>query len=53
MFEDEIGGVWIIMESQSVGHPNKNMKMSSASNFRDPGGHIVDVVVDPNLIRLD
>jgi hypothetical protein len=44
MFEDEIGGVRIIMESQSVGHPNEDMKMSSAPNFRAPGGHIVDVV---------
>ena len=44
MFEDEIGGVRIISESQSVEHPNEDMKMSSAPNFRAPGGHIVDVV---------
>ena len=44
MFEDEIGGVRIISESQSVVHPNEDMKMSSAPNFRAPGGHIVDVV---------
>ena len=44
MFEDEIGGVRIIMESQSGRHPNEGMKMSSAPNFRAPGGHIVDVV---------
>ena len=44
MFEDEIGGVQIIIESQSVRHPNKDMKMSSTPNFRAPGGHIVDVV---------
>ena len=45
MFEDEIGGVRIIIESQSVRHPNEDMKMSSAPNFRAPRGHIVDVVV--------
>ena len=44
MFEDEIGGVRIIMESQSGRHPNEDMKMSSAPNFRAPRGHIVDVV---------
>ena len=44
MFEDKIGGVRIIMEFQSVRHPNEDMKMSSAPNFRAPGGHIVDVV---------
>ena len=44
MFEDEIGGVWIISESQSLGHPNEDMKMSSAPNFRAAGGHILDVV---------
>ena len=44
MFEDEIGGVRIIMESQSGRHPNEDMKMSSAPNFRAPGDHIVDVV---------
>ncbi len=44
MFEDEIGGVRIIIESQSVRHSNEDMKMTSAPNFRAPGGHIVDVV---------
>ena len=44
MFEDKIGGVRIIMEFQSVWHPDEDMKMSSAPNFRAPGGHIVDVV---------
>ncbi len=44
MFEDEIGGVRIIIVSQSGGHPNEDMKISSAPNFRAPGGHIVDVV---------
>jgi hypothetical protein len=44
MFEDKIGGVQIIMESQSGGHRNEGMKMSSAPNFRAPGGHIFDVV---------
>ena len=38
MFEDEIGGVRIIIESQSGGHPNEDMKMSSAPKFRAPGG---------------
>ncbi len=41
MFEDEIGGVRIITESQLGGH---HMKMSSAPSFRAPGGHIFDVV---------
>ena len=44
MFEDEIGGVRIIIESQLGGHPNEDMKMSSAPSFRAPGGHIFDVV---------
>ena len=44
MFEDEIGGVRIIMEAQSGGHPIDDMKMSSAPSFRALGGHIFDVV---------
>ena len=44
IFEDEIGGVRIIIESQSGGLPNEDMKMSSAPSFRAPGGHIFDVV---------
>ncbi len=48
MFEDEIGGVRIIIESQSGGRPNKDMKMSSAPSFGAPGGHIFDVVVSVN-----
>ena len=44
MFEDEIGGVRIIMESQSGRYPNEDMKMSYAPSFRAPGGHIFDVV---------
>jgi hypothetical protein len=44
MFEDEIGGVRIIMESQSGKHPIDDMKMSSAPSFRAPGGDIFDVV---------
>ncbi len=40
IFEDEIGGVRIIIESQSGGLPNEDMKMSSAPSFRAPGGHI-------------
>ena len=44
MFEDEIGGMRIIIESQSVKHPNEGMKMSSAPSFGAPGGHIFDVV---------
>ena len=43
MFEDEIGGVRLIMESQSGGHPNEGIKMSSASSFGAPGGHIFAV----------
>jgi hypothetical protein len=41
MFEDEIGGVRIIMEPQLGGHPNEDMKMSSATSFRAPGGDIL------------
>ena len=44
MFEDKIGGVRIIMEFQSVRHPNEDMKMSYAPSCRAPGGHIFDVV---------
>jgi hypothetical protein len=44
MFEDEIGGVWIIMKSQSGRRPNDDMKMSSVPSFGAPGGHIFDVV---------
>jgi hypothetical protein len=44
MLEDEIGSVRIIMESQSGRHPNEYMKMSSASSFGAPGGHIFAVV---------
>ncbi len=44
MFEVEIGGVRIIIESQSWGRPNNDMKMSSAPSFGAPGGHIFDVV---------
>ncbi len=44
MFEDIIGGVRIIMDSQSGEHPNEDMKMSSAPSFRAPGGHSFDVV---------
>jgi hypothetical protein len=45
MFEDEIGGVRIIIEDQSRGRPNEDMKMSSAPSFGASGGHnIFDVV---------
>jgi hypothetical protein len=44
MFEDEIGGVRIIMESQSGGHPNQDMKISSAPSYRAQGDNIFDVV---------
>ncbi len=37
MFENEFGGVWIIIDCQSGWRPNEDMKMS-------PGGHIFDVV---------
>jgi hypothetical protein len=45
MFEVEIGGVRIIIESQSWGRPNEDMKMSSAPSFGAPGGHIFEVAV--------
>jgi hypothetical protein len=44
MFEDEIGGVRIIIDCQSRWRPNEDMKMSSAPSFGAPGGHIFDVV---------
>jgi hypothetical protein len=44
MFEVEIGGVRIIVESQSGGRPNEDMHMSSAPSFGVPGGHIFVVV---------
>jgi hypothetical protein len=44
MFEVEKGGVRIIIVSQSGGRPNGHMKMSSASSFGAPGGHIFAVV---------
>ena len=34
------------MESQLGWHPNKDMKMSYAPNFRASGGHIFDVVAE-------
>ena len=44
IFEGEIGGERITIESKSGGRPNEDMKMSSASSFGAPGGHIFDVV---------
>jgi hypothetical protein len=44
MFEVELGGVRIIIVSQSGGRPNGHMKMSSTPSFGAPGGHIFDVV---------
>ena len=44
MFEDEIGGVRIIIESRSGGRPNEEMKTSFATSFGAPGGYIFDVV---------
>jgi hypothetical protein len=44
MFEDETGGVRIIIESLSGGRPNEDMKMSSAPSFGAPGGPNFDVV---------
>ncbi len=44
IFEDEIGGVRITIESQWGGEPNEVMKMSSVTNFGASGGHIYDVV---------
>ena len=46
MFEDEIGNVRTIMESQLGWRPNEDMKMSYAPSFRAPGGHIFDVVAE-------
>ncbi len=34
----------MIIESQSGGRPNEDMKMSSAPSFGAPGSHIFDVV---------
>ncbi len=44
MFGDEIEGVRIIMEFQSGGHPNDDIKMSFAPSLWASGGHIFDVV---------
>jgi hypothetical protein len=44
MFEVEIGGVRIIIESQSGGRPNEDIITSSAPSFGALGGHIFDVV---------
>ena len=44
MFEDEIKGVRIIIESQWGGRSIEDMKMSSAPSFGAPGGHVFDVV---------
>ncbi len=45
MFEDEIGGVQIIIESQPGGRSNEGMKMSSGPSFGAPRVHIFDVAV--------
>ncbi len=44
IFENEFGGVWIIIGSQSWGRPNGHMEMSSEPSFGAPGGYIFDVV---------
>ncbi len=44
IFEDEIGGVRIIIESQLGRRSNEDVKISSAPCFGAPGGHISDVV---------
>jgi hypothetical protein len=44
MFEDEIEGVQIMIESQSGDHPIDDIKMSFAQSFRAPGCHIYDAV---------
>ncbi len=44
IFEDEIGGVGIIIESQLGERSNEVIKMSSALCFGAPRGHISDVV---------
>jgi hypothetical protein len=44
MFEDEIGDVREIIESQSGWRPNDDMKKIFAPSFGAPGGRIFDVV---------
>jgi hypothetical protein len=44
MFENEIGDVRIIIDSQSWWLPNEDMKMSSATSFGAPGSLILVVV---------
>ncbi len=44
MFEDEIGGVRIIIESHWGRRLNEDMTMRSALSFEAPGGHIFYVV---------
>jgi hypothetical protein len=57
MFEDEIGGVRIIIESQSGLCPNEDMKMkmSSAPSFGAPGSLILAVLslMSPVTSRID
>ncbi len=43
--------VRIIIESQSGGRPNKDMKMSSAPSFGALGGHIFDVVAQAQGLK--
>ncbi len=44
MFEDEIGGVQIIIESQSRWRPNEAITISLAPSFGAPGSPILAVV---------
>jgi hypothetical protein len=44
MFEDELGGVGIIIESQSGRRPNGDKRRRSAPSSGAPGGHNFDVV---------
>ena len=49
MFEDEIEGVLIIIESQSGWRPNEGMKVSLAPSFGAPGCHNILGVVAQGL----
>ena len=51
MLENEIGGVRIIIDSQSWWRPNEDMKMSSALSFGDPGS-LIFVVGDQLLKKV-
>ena len=51
MFEDEIEGVRIIMESQLGWRRNEDMKVSLALSFGAPRSHILGVVAQAQGLK--